>query len=285
MSKNRNRTVSKSALLDVCVLSAGRFDLLGKCLDSIYREAQTTPLNLLILDNGSDIKERNGNLDLLAYQPDKDPGHGVVRFQVKRLDQNVGFPLGANAAAKMGVASIIMHISDDIELLPGAINQVVQDFKDDSIGIVGIKLMFPPTSTDRNRPAGKTQHVGMAVDIHGTPIHPLVGWSANNPKCCISRDVWAVTGACFSIRRSIFNKLGGFDPIYGLGTYEDLDLCMKVRQSGLRVYFDATAQGYHYVGATAEKMGVAFPLQQNRMAFMSRWQSSGQVFWTEWDAW
>lgn len=289
MSKNRNRSaskpLSKSALLDVCVLSAGRFDLLGKCLDSIYREAQTTPLNILILDNGSDIKERNDNISLLNYQPDKDPGHGVVRFQVKRLDQNVGFPLGSNAAAKMGVAPIIMHISDDIELLPGSIENVLEDFRDQSVGIVGIKLMFPPTSTDRNRPAGKTQHVGMAIDIHGSPIHPLVGWSADNPKCSVSRDVWAVTGACFTIRRNLFHKLGGFDPIYGIGTHEDLDLCMKVRQSGQRVYFDARAQGYHYVGATAEKRRESFPLQQNRSIFMARWQNSGQVFWNEVEWW
>jgi GT2 family glycosyltransferase len=287
MSKNRNRdSVSKpQAQIDVCILEAGRFDMLEKCLDALYHEAQLVPLNIYIFDNGSDAKERLAHTDLLTYQPAKDPAKGVVNFQVKRSQQNLGFPVGSNEAAKMGRAPLIMFLGDDVELKPGAIEQVVQDFKDTSVGVVGIKLLFPLTSTDRNRPAGRVQHVGMGVDIHGNPIHPLVGWSADNPKCGVSRDVWAVTGACFTIRRGIFNKLGGFDPIYGLGTHEDLDLCMKVRASGQRVYFDAKAQGYHFVGATAEKLQVGFPLQQNRSIFMARWQNSGQVFWNEVEWW
>jgi len=286
MSKNRKHsTASTKALLDVCILEAGRFDMLSKCLDALYREAQTTPLNIYILDNGSDIQDRRNNEALLTYQPEKDPAHNVVKFQIKRSEQNTGFPVGSNTVARMGSAPLIMFIGDDVELQEGAIAQVLQDMNDPTVGVVGIKLLFPPTSTDKNRPAGKVQHVGMAINVRGEPIHPLVGWSADNPKCNVSRDVWAVTGACFTVRRNVFNKLGGFDPVYGLGTHEDLDFCMKTRQAGLRVYFDAKAVGYHYVGATAEKLKVAFPIQQNRSIFMNKWQNSGQVFWCENEFW
>ena len=284
MSKNKkHNTVSKDAPLDVCILTAGRYDLLAKSLDAVYAEAQTTPLNIYILENGVDAKERIGYEHLLAYQPEKDPAKGVVRFQTKRSQQNTGFPVGSNEVAKMGRAPLIMFLGDDVELQPGAIRQVMEDFNDQTIGIVGIKLLFPLSSTDRNRPAGKVQHVGMAVNIRGEPIHPLIGWSAGHPKCNVTRDAWAVTGACFSIRRNLFQRLGGFDPIFGLGTHEDLDLCLRVRQSGHRVYLDVRAVGYHYVGATAEKLKVAFPIQQNRSIFMSRWQNSGQIFWNDWE--
>lgn len=286
MSKNRkHHEPIKSAPIDICVLTAGRFDLLEKCLDALYREAQLTPLNILILDNGSDAKERTDHAALFVYQSDKDPGKGVVYFQSKRISNNLGFPAGANENARMGKAPLIMFISDDIELLPGAVEKVVERFKDETIGIVGIKLMFPPASIDKNRPANKTQHCGLAVNVRGDIIHPLVGWSANNSKTNISRDVWGVTGACLSVRRSLFSRLGGFDPVYGAGTFEDADLCMKVRQSGNRVFLDAQAQGHHYVGATAEKRKEAFPIQQNKQIFMSRWQNSGQVFWCENEWW
>lgn len=286
MSKNRSRhEVKQSAPIDIAILTAGRFDLLAKCLDAVYREAQLIPLNIQILDNGSDAKERAEHGELFVYQSDKDPNKGVMSFTTKRLSQNMGFPVGANESARMGKSPLIMFLSDDIELLPGAIERVVDRFKDETISVVGIKLMFPPTSVDKNRPAGKTQHCGLAVNVRGDIIHPLVGWSANNPKTNVSRDVWAVTGACFSIRRNIFNKFGGWDVAYGMGTFEDADLCMKTRQSGGRVFFDATAQGYHYVGATAEKLQKSFPLQQNKQTFMSRWQNSGLVYWTEYTFW
>lgn len=273
------------AVIDVCISQRGRYDMLEKCLDAVYREAQTTPLSIYIVDHGTEVKERNAHAQLLAYQPEKDPSKGVVNFQVKYYQEGLGFPVGHNTAARMGHAPLIMFVGDDVELKPGALAQVVKDFNDQSVGIVGIKLLFPLNSTHQHRPAGRVQHVGMAINIRGEPIHPLVGWSADNPKCCVSRDVWAVTGACFSIRRNLFHKLGGFDPMFGVGTHEDLDLCMKVRQNGHRVYFDAEAQAYHYVGATAEKIGGGFPIQQNRMMFMSRWQNSGQIFWNEQEWW
>ncbi len=281
MSKKYNNTPTKQSQIDVCILEAGRFDMLSKCLDALYREAQLVPLSIYIFDNGSDPKERLANQELFTYHPEKDPAKNVVRFEVKRSQQNLGFPQGSNEVSRMGKSPLIMFIGDDVELLPGAIERVVTKFNEQDIGIVGIKLLFPETSTHPNRPAGKVQHVGMAVNIQGMPIHPLVGWNPNLPKTKISRDVWAVTGACFTIRRNLFNKLGGFDPIYGLGTCEDLDLCMKVRQAGFRVWVDTDATGYHYVGATAEKLQVSFPIQQNRNIFMTRWQGSGQVWWDE----
>lgn len=268
--------------VDVVITFAGRFDCLTKCLDAVYREAQLVPLSVLILDNGSPADERQNNSDLFIYHPEKDPQKGVIDFRVKRLPKNMGFPIGANEGSKMGRSPLIMFLSDDVELLPGTLEKVVEDFKEESIGIVGIKLLFPPTSTDPTRPAGKVQHVGLALNIRGVPEHPLVGWSANNPKTCISRDTWAVTGACYTIRRELFNKAGGFDLAYGMGTFEDCDLCLKVRHLGFRIRLDANAMAYHYVGATAEKLRQPFPLQNNLQIFQGRWSPTGLLVYDQW---
>lgn len=287
MSKNRNRNTRsyKQAQIDICIPTAGRFDTLSKCLDAVYQEAQLLPINVYILDNGSDAKEKQENLHLFQYQADKDPLKNIVKFVTKRLPKNMGFPIAANECIKMGIAPIAMLLTDDVELQAGAIEKVLQTFLDPTIGIVGIKLLFPKDSTSPTRPAGKVQHCGMAVNIQGMPFHPLNGWSDDNPKTNVSRDVWAVTGACIAIRRNLFGRLGGFDPVYGRGTYEDVDLCLKVRASGSRVFFNAEARGYHYVGATAEKRNEPFPIQQNMQIFMSRWHNSGQIFWNEFEWW
>lgn len=285
MSRKRNNTKKEPAFIDVCIVEAGRFDMLADCLDALYREAQTVPLSIYILTNGVSSGELLDNQHLLTYQPDKDPAHGVKNFEVKKSPQNLGFPVGSNTCAKMGNSPLILFLGDDVVLQPGAIEKVVRRFDEQNIGIVGMKLLFPETSTNAQRPAGKVQHVGLGMSVRGVPIHPLIGWSADNPKTCKSKDVWAVTGAAFTIRRSIFSMVKGFDPIFGLGTFEDLDLCMKARQMGKRVFLEAEATGYHYVGATAEKLNTPFPLQQNGNMFMSRWQNSGQVFWNEYEWW
>jgi GT2 family glycosyltransferase/intein/homing endonuclease len=213
MQRNKPRDSSKNALLDVVVTFAARFDLLKTCLDAVYREAESVPLNVYIIDNGSSAEERIANQSLFEEREDS----AIVRFESKRLQQNVGFPAAANEGARMGKAPLIMFLSDDVELNEGTVGKVVKRLDDPQIGIVGIKLMFPKNSTAQGRPAGKVQHIGMCLNIRGEPQHPLVGWSPDNPKTCISREVWAVTGACLTVRRSLFEKVGMFDMVYGLG--------------------------------------------------------------------
>lgn len=276
---------SSSTQIDVVITFTNRFDCLAKCLDAVYQEAQLIPLNIYIVDNASPADERQKGNELFVYHPEKDLQHNVKEFRVKRLPQQGGFPFVANEGAKMGRSPIIMFLSDDVELHPGTVEKIVNDFNDPSVGVVGTKLIFPPTSTDRNRPAGKVQHVGLAMNIRGMPVHPLVGWSPEHPKTRITRDAWAVTGACFTIRRDAFQRTGGFGLEYGRGTFEDCDLCLKVRQLGLRIILDANATAYHYVGATAEKLQQPFPLQNNLQIFQGKWGQSGLLVYDEWLYW
>jgi GT2 family glycosyltransferase len=271
----------RGAPIDVVVTTAGRFDMLEVCLNALYREAQLVPINLYIVDIDTNAEERSKNNHLFVYNSEKDPSKNVLTFGSKRTTTNVGFPLGANTGAKIGNAPLIMFISDDVELHVGTLEKVVKDFDDQSVGVVGIKTLFPLNSGDKNRPAGKVQHVGLALNIQANPIHPLIGWSVDNPRACVTRDAWAVTGACFTIRRSLFQKAGGFDLIYGKGTYEDADLCLKVRSFGFRIIVDVSATAYHYVGASVEKRQEGFNLQQNNTIFKSRWANPPYFLWDE----
>lgn len=280
--REESKVRSMDSILDVVITTAGRFDELKKCLTALYKESQTVPISVYIVDNGSNAEERLANNELFEIREET---QYFTDFKVKRLQQNIGFPPAANEGAKMGNSPLIMFLSDDVELQAGVLDKVVKRLDDASIGIVGIKLLFPPNSSSPIRPAGKTQHVGIGLNIHGDPIHPLVGWSADKPKCSISREAFAVTGACFTIRRKLFTQAGGFNQIYGRGTFEDVDLCLTVRQMGSRIFMEADAIAYHYVGATAEKRQEPFPLGINSMIFKSRWAASGLLTWDEFTYW
>jgi GT2 family glycosyltransferase len=275
MSRKQKRIQSKQAILDVVITTAGRFDCLEKCLNALYREAQVTPLSIYVMDIDSPAAERSQNNHLFVYDPSKDVSRNVVNFQTKRFTQNVGFPTAANEGARMGRSPLIMILNDDVELTDGAIHEVIRSMMDETVGIVGIKLLFPQGTP--NGPAGKVQHIGMSLNIRGEPVHPLIGWSPENPKTRVSRDVWAVTGACLTVRRTLFQQLKGFDLAYGKGTWEDADLCLRARQLGKRVYLNAIALGYHYTGASQEKRKEGFPLQQNMQFFHARWGPSGMM--------
>lgn len=278
MRHKPRKTVTMKPLLDVVVTTAGRFDLLEKCLEALQASAVTFPYSIRLIDNGSDSEERIKNSEI--FDDDYD-----VDFQTKRFPQNLGFPQAANEGAKMGEAPIIMFLSDDVLLKPDTLQKVFDAFVDIQTGIVGIKLLFPEDSVQPGRPAGRVQHVGLALNIRGEPIHPLIGWSPEHPKTLINREAWAVTGACFTIRRELFDKAGKFDVKYGKGTYEDVTLCLRVRQLGFKIRLLADAIAYHHVGATMEKRKEPFPLGQNLQLFRAEFANSGLLTWNEYEWW
>lgn len=276
--KPRKTSESRPAGLDIVVTTAGRFDLLKKCLETLSGFKKKTNFNVFIVDNGSDPEERLQNDDLFRWSYDQN-------FLLKRLQQNVGFPYAANEGARMGSAPLLMFLSDDVILQDGAIESILDRFSDSTVGVVGIKLLFPPDSISSMRPAGRVQHVGLALNIRGEPIHPLIGWGPLNPKTRISRDAWAVTGACLTVRRELFNKVNGFHLMYGKGTFEDVTLCLQIKALGYRIVMDANATGFHYVGATAEKRNESFPIRYNLMLFQSQFAQSGLMNWNEHEYW
>lgn len=271
MSKrNRNARVSiPKHLVDVVISTSGRWDFLEQCLNALRK--QTLKPNIIIVDNASDEEERKNHEHLF---------NGVSS---KRLKQHFGFAAANNQGAALGNAPAILFLNDDCILEDEtAIQKMFSTIEDPTIGICGIKLLYPLSSTSNIRPPGKVQHVGIALNIKGDTYHPLAGWSANHPKANVSRDVFAVTGACLMVKRVLFEKVGKFDLVYGAGTYEDVDLCLKVRSIGQRVFVNTNAVGYHYAGATSEKKQTPFPLLLNSNIFKTRWQGSPLLAWDEW---
>lgn len=284
--KPRKSKGNMEPMIDIVMGTAGRFDMLEKAIEAMYHEARYNAVHFILIDNGSPMQEKVLNQHLFAYSPEKDPA-GNVTWTTKRLPENMGFPSSTNEGAKLGHAPLIMFLSDDVVLAPGALDKIIRDFDQPDVGIVGIKLLFPPDSVSPQRPAGKVQHVGIALNIHADPIHPLIGWPADHPKCCVTREnTFAVTGACFTIRRNLFEKAGGWNAaLYGKGTYEDMDMCMRVHAMGARVKLDAQAQATHYAGATMEKRNEPFALMENNAKWKTTWMNSGLLMWTEYEYW
>lgn len=265
MSKNKKYD------LDIAILTAGRVDLFEKCVDAVLKQYKPN-YQIHIHNNGFPSQEYE---DIYKRLPE-----GTI---IKRSKDNSGFGDGANKVINSGSAPLILFITDDIFILDGSIETLLKTMEDKTIGQCGYKLLFPEDSVDPARPAGMVQHVGLASQISGNIIHPLIGWNPEHPKCNISRDVLAVTGASFMIRRDIFKKTGGFNPIYGKGYYEDVELSFAIRNLGYRVFIDTQAVATHGVGQTFKDLKESINIQQNQEIFKMRW--SKVLLWSEWLMW
>lgn len=274
MSRNRHVTKQRPALIDVCILTAGRTDEFGKAIAAAVKDTANFDCEYYVLDNGSPKEKQAEYLQILDPYPQVNYHH---------LNENIGFPGGVNKLIRMGTAPLVFFISDDIVLHDGATDALVRRMDDKSIALCGMKLLFPEINVGPGRPAGKVQHVGHAINIRSEIIHVCVGWDKDNPKCCESREMLSVTGAAFMVRRKPFLQAGGFFDGYGKGTFEDVDLCFTLRSMGYKVWMDANAVATHYVGATAEFRKESFDLQRNQGLFMARHGS--EMVWDEWNYW
>jgi GT2 family glycosyltransferase len=65
----------------------------------------------------------------------------------------------------------------------------------------------------------------------------------------------AVTGACMLVRRCDFDAVGGWDTGYLIGDFEDSDLCLKLRSSGLASAYLPTVQLTHLERQSMRALG------------------------------
>lgn len=264
-----------STLVTIIIPVHNRFDLLSRCLASIPTAFKEIAYDIVLVDNASEKHEADAFYDQAkARWP----------ISVIRNPQNVGFPMACNQGAKRSRSPLIFLLNSDVILDPNSGTLLVQEMDNPEVGICGMKLVFPPDAQEMGlnpniRPVGKVQHIGISLNVRAEPYHIYIGWDEDHPRVNNMHTVWAVTGAAMMVRRLIWNKSNGLYEGYGLGSYEDLDICQVARDMNYNVTVVPQARAFHYTGGTAEAYRLAYPLNQNRMIFLNRW--NGKLQW--WD--
>ena len=69
----------------------------------------------------------------------------------------------------------------------------------------------------------------------------------------MTRNYSAVTGACLLTRRDVFEEMGGFDEERLPVTFNDVDLCLKMRRAGYLIVYTPFAKLYHHESATRRR--------------------------------
>jgi GT2 family glycosyltransferase len=262
---SRTKTNQRSdVLVDICIPTAGKLkmSIFEKCIQSVISEMPSVPSRLLIYQNG--IVPEENKKDLQRIVSDLPP---LSRYF--STGQSLGFPKASNTVIYSGHAPLVFFVTDDVVLKPGALTTLVKRMDTPEIALCGMKLLFPDADGDKERPAGRVQHVGHGISIRGTITHPFMGWTSDNPKCCVSREVASVTGAAFMVRRKLFEKAGGFFLGYGKGYFEDVDLCFTLTEMGFKIFIDTDAQAIHYTNQTMKDETLP-PLQFNEMILHTR---------------
>lgn len=280
--KIKNKPQKEHYDLDIIIPVYGQPVLLAKCLASIEATKKDIKTKVILVD---DCGPKQDELKQVYHSLN---GNSRVVYH----KQNQGFARSVNDGVALGNASFVLILNSDIELKENCLQEMLAEFADPKIGVVGPKLLFPEDSIDPRRPAGKVQHAGLAINIQGNIIHPNIGWQSDHPKVNQKRTLQAVTGACLMTRRIIWNEVlkqyrqsndptkGAMNEVYSLGTYEDVEFCFAARSLGYLVNYTPKAVAYHYTNASVVDHQDGYPIGRNKMIFQAR---CGHLL--QWDEW
>ena len=75
-----------------------------------------------------------------------------------------------------------------------------------------------------------------------------------------------MSGACFAVRRSAFEQVGGFDEAYFMYA-EDVDLCWRLGRQGWRIGYVTRAEVVHLQGVSTDRMPYRMIAEHHRSLF------------------
>jgi len=234
----------------------------SRCLEALYAN---TPLDrvreVIVIDNASS----DGTGAFLEEARKRYP-----KLKVLANRENLLFARACNQGADIAGGEVLVFLNNDTEPLPGWLERALERLdRDDSIGAVGIKLLFPD---------GTVQHCGIQFfrNAHPSydvwPLHRHLHAAADDPLVNVPGDADAVTGACLFIRSRLFRRIGGFEERYGM-YFEDTDLCFKVRRAGKRVFYEPASVVIHHEGKSSPSRDVIDALNEtSARRFFKTWK-------------
>lgn len=226
--------VKGTPLVEIIIPSRDNVKYLEPCINSVFEKTTYENFCVTIINNGSISKDFYNLVKKFKRLYPK-------RFNVIDLFCEFNFSLLNNTVAFNSKSDYILFLNNDtvvitpdwIELLLGYAQLV-------DVGAVGAKLLYADETI---------QHAGVVTGPTGIATHVMSNQNrfsfGYNSNLALTTNYSAVTGACMLINKLKFIEIGGFDQNLAIA-FNDIDLCLRVRDNGLYNVYVPYAELFHY---------------------------------------
>ncbi len=212
-------------------------------------EHTDAPYEVILCDNAS----ADGTCERLL--------DSVVGATVILNDRNLGFASACNQGSARSRAPHLVFLNSDAFVHAGWLGPLLDRATQEHVAAVAPLLL----NLD-----GSVQDAGALVFRRGEIALYGYGGDPHDADWAFTRELDYASAACLLVRRDAFNLVGGFDVAFGRGYYEDVDLCLALRERGFVTVYEPRSVVTHVRGASGPVDHVA--VSTNRGLIASRWR-------------
>jgi N-acetylglucosaminyl-diphospho-decaprenol L-rhamnosyltransferase len=221
--------------VSIIIVSYNSSRYLKTCIEAILQCDDKATKEIIIVDNRS----KDDSVEIIK-------SIGKENVQLITPNKNIGFGGGNNFGAVIAKGDYLFFLNPDTIILSGCIDKLCKYMnQNQDTGIVGPKLLNIDLTVQRYF---CNYYTVMSILLRRIKIgkikfkylsHPLL----NDIKTPQELD-WLLGSALF-LKRTTFRRCNGFDERYKL-YFEDVDLCRRIKQNGLKVIYYPNAKVIHY---------------------------------------
>ena len=226
--------LTENPLVSIIIPNKDHVEDLEKCIDSLEKKSTYGNREYIIVENNS-VEEST-----FAYYKELEvncPRAKVIYWKEKGFN----YPKINNYGVQHAKGEYILFLNNDTEIQnPDCLEEMLMHCLRPEVGAVGARLFYED---------GTIQHVGVIVGLGGIAGHPYAAEPEETlghmGRIHMIQDLSAVTAACMMVKKSVFFEVGEFEPEYAVA-FNDVDLCMKIREAGYLIVYTPYARLTHY---------------------------------------
>ncbi|MDY5776163.1 MAG: glycosyltransferase family 2 protein, partial [Lachnospiraceae bacterium] len=217
-------------LVSIIIPNKDHIEDLRKCILSIERQAYDN-YEILIVENNSTEEET------FAYYKEIESEKIHVLF----YEGGFNFSKINNFGAEQAKGTYYLLLNNDTEMIgEHCLEELLYPCMREDVGIVGARLYYEDDTV---------QHAGVIIGFGGMAGHTFIGMDREDngyfSRSICTQDLSAVTAACMMTKKSVFEEVNGLDEEL-IVAFNDIDYCLRVRETGKLVIFNPHAELYHY---------------------------------------
>lgn len=259
-----------SPKVSIIIPTKDKVEFLRPCVEAALHKNSYPDFEIIVINNQSEEQDTLEYFEQLSQLPQN---------KVRVIDYPHPFNYAAisNLASENAQGEYLLFLNNDTEALHAEwLVRMMSFAQRPEVGVVGARLVLPET--------GLIQHAGVILGMDTIADHPYLGVldikeSGYMGRAQLDQNFSAVTGACLLVRKTLYQQVGGMDEDNFAISYNDIDLCLKIRDAGFLVTWTPYSVLVHHgsvtqkseLTRTIDQSGKVERFQKERKHMLKKW--------------